>query len=85
MCRSLKEDRTIVLTTHMLDEADFLSNRIAIMKEGELICCGTSTFLKNKFGSGDYLNIAGNADFQYRRANTLKIISGNLSIYLLSH
>ena len=36
-----------------------LSDRIGIMKSGEMVCYGTSTFLKNKLGSGDYLNIVG--------------------------
>jgi len=35
-----------------MDEADLLGDRIAIMAEGELQCCGSSLFLKNKFGSG---------------------------------
>ena len=40
----------MVLTTHFMDEADYLGDRIAIMGEGKLICCGSSLFLKNKYG-----------------------------------
>lgn len=47
-----KRGRTIVLTTHFMDEADVLGDRIAIMAEGELKCCGTSFFLKKRFGTG---------------------------------
>lgn len=35
-----------------MDEADFLGDRIAIMGAGKLLCCGSSLYLKNKFGVG---------------------------------
>jgi len=41
-----KEKKTILLTTHYLDEADHLSDRIAIMDEGKIVAQGTSTELK---------------------------------------
>lgn len=47
-----KKGRTIVLSTHFMDEADVLGDRIAIMHSGELKCYGSSFFLKNIFGSG---------------------------------
>ena len=40
-----------------MDEADFLGDRIGIMGEGKLICCGSSVFLKNKFGVGYNLTL----------------------------
>ena len=45
-----RSGRTILLTTHHMDEADLLGDRIAIMAEGELQCVGTSLFLKKKYG-----------------------------------
>lgn len=45
-----KEGRTMILTTHFMDEADLLGDRIAIMAEGEVKCYGTSLFLKNRYG-----------------------------------
>ncbi|KAM9057549.1 phospholipid-transporting ATPase ABCA3 isoform 3-T10 [Megaptera novaeangliae] len=45
-----KSDHTILLTTHFMDEADLLGDRIAIMAKGELQCCGSSLFLKQKYG-----------------------------------
>ncbi len=48
LLKTLKNDRIVVLTTHFMDEADFLGDRIAIMAEGKLKCCGSSVFLKNK-------------------------------------
>ncbi|RHY02314.1 hypothetical protein DYB25_008542 [Aphanomyces astaci] len=51
-------NRVIVLTTHFMDEADILGDRIAIMAEGKLRCCGSSLYLKSKFGAGYTLTIA---------------------------
>ena len=45
-----KGDRTVLLTTHFMDEADLLGDRIAILAKGELQCCGSSLFLKQKYG-----------------------------------
>lgn len=47
--RQYKEGRVIVLTTHFMDEADLLGDRIAIMGDGKLQCCGSSLFLKVRF------------------------------------
>lgn len=44
--------RAIVLTTHSMEEADVLGDRIAIMARGRLRCIGSSTHLKHRFGSG---------------------------------
>lgn len=40
-----------------MDEADLLSDRIAIISKGQLHCCGTPLFLKNCFGVGFYLTL----------------------------
>jgi ATP-binding cassette subfamily A (ABC1) protein 3 len=57
MLREYKKDRIIILTTHNMDEADLLGDRIGIMKFGKMTCLGSSNFLKNKFGDGYRLNI----------------------------
>ncbi|KAJ8577610.1 hypothetical protein ON010_g1598 [Phytophthora cinnamomi] len=44
--------RVVILTTHFMDEADILGDRIAIMAEGRLQCVGSSLFLKKRFGVG---------------------------------
>ena len=44
--RSLKEKVTIVLTTHYMEEAEALSDRIAIMKDGKLLICDTVEKIK---------------------------------------
>ena len=48
--RSLKGKITVVLTTHYMEEAEALSDRIGIMKEGRLIALGTAEELKQQSG-----------------------------------
>lgn len=50
-----KKGRTILLSTHFMDEADILGDRIAIMAGGKLKCYGSSFFLKKRFGTGYHL------------------------------
>ena len=52
MLKSYKKDRIIILTTHYMDEADVLGDRIGIMCKGTMQCLGSSLFLKNRFGLG---------------------------------
>jgi len=52
-----KKNRTVLLSTHFMEEADLLGDRIAIMAEGQLQCCGSSLFLKKKYGGGYHLII----------------------------
>ncbi|EFJ52653.1 hypothetical protein VOLCADRAFT_85850 [Volvox carteri f. nagariensis] len=53
-----KTGRAIVLTTHSMEEADILGDRIAIMARGKLRCIGTSLRLKQRFGSGYTLSVS---------------------------
>ncbi len=46
--RALKGKITIVLTTHYMEEAEALSDRIAIMKDGRLLICDTAEAIKKK-------------------------------------
>ncbi|KAJ3355177.1 hypothetical protein GGF32_002110, partial [Allomyces javanicus] len=50
--QSLKEHAAVILTTHLLDEADALGDSICIMKDGEVKTAGTSLELKARHGSG---------------------------------
>uniref|UniRef100_A0A3Q3DZJ6 ATP binding cassette subfamily A member 1 n=1 Tax=Hippocampus comes TaxID=109280 RepID=A0A3Q3DZJ6_HIPCM len=49
--------RTIILSTHHMDEADILGDRIAIISHGKLCCVGSSLYLKNQLGTGYYLTL----------------------------
>ena len=48
-----RSGRTILLTTHFMEEADLLGDRIAIMSNGIIQCCGSSMFLKKKYGENE--------------------------------
>ena len=52
-----KRGRIVILTTHYMDEADVLGDRIGIMAKGQLMCLGSSLFLKNRFGAGYRLTL----------------------------
>jgi ABC-type multidrug transport system ATPase subunit len=68
-----KTGRIIVLTTHYMDEADYLGDRIAIMAKGRLKCFGSPMYLKNLYGVGYTLTVAKTAndvDSQVRRVRT---------------
>jgi ABC-2 type transport system ATP-binding protein len=55
----LKHEKTILLTTHYLEEADALADRIAIMHEGKIIESGTSAELKKRYTTRQILRITG--------------------------
>lgn len=54
--RTLKDKITIVLTTHYMEEAEALSDRIAIMKGGKLLICDTAEKIKEKTGENSLEN-----------------------------
>ena len=57
MLKSYKNDRIIILTTHYMDEADILGDRVGIMTDGKIFCLGSPLFLKGRFGVGYNLTI----------------------------
>lgn len=52
--RSLKGKITIILTTHYMEEAESLSDRIGIMKDGKLLVCDTAENIKIKAGTDNF-------------------------------
>lgn len=52
MLKNNKQNRIVILTTHYMDEADILGDRIGIMAGGQLVCLGSSLFLKKRYGVG---------------------------------
>ena len=54
LIRSLKGKITIILTTHYMEEAEALSDRIAIMKDGRLLICDSAEAIKQKAGTDKF-------------------------------
>jgi ABC-type multidrug transport system ATPase subunit len=52
LMQDLKKDKTIILTTHAMEEADILADRIAVVVDGKLKCVGSPLNLKNTYGDG---------------------------------
>ncbi|KAI9330060.1 P-loop containing nucleoside triphosphate hydrolase protein [Obelidium mucronatum] len=71
MLTSNKKGRLTFLTTHMMDEADLVADRKAILSKGRLRCLGTSVFLKHRFNVGYHLSIA----YQRASMSDLKVTS----------
>ncbi len=58
LLREMSAGRTIVLTTHYMDEADLLGNRVAIMSKGALHSYGSPMFLKVRLGTGYVMRLS---------------------------
>ena len=54
LIHSLKGKVTIILTTHYMEEAEALSDRIAIMKDGKLLVCDTADKIKETAGTDTF-------------------------------
>ncbi|CAG0883098.1 unnamed protein product [Darwinula stevensoni] len=88
-----KRDRTILLTTHFMEEADVLGDRIAIMAHGHLQCVGSSMFLKRQYGTGYTLTVTKTPGFaeggllsllqKFCPEATLKSNAGSEASYML--
>jgi len=57
MLKEYKKDRIILLTTHYMDEADILGDRVGVMTKGKIAALGSTLFLKKKFGCGYNLTL----------------------------
>ena len=63
--------KTIILTTHYLDEAQQLSDRVAIMNHGKIVAIGTTEEIIAAHGTGERLQIHGSQTLaNYIKANT---------------
>ena len=57
MLKNYREGRVIILTTHYMEEADNLGDRVGIMSHGKMMCCGSPDWLKWEYGEGYNLTI----------------------------
>lgn len=54
---TLRKERTILLTTHSMEDADILGDKIIILDHGSVVCEGTPLDLKKQYGSGYTLKV----------------------------
>jgi len=80
-----KKGHTLILTTHDMDEADYLSDRVAIIDNGDLLVLDEPSKLKASVGEGDVLELAfeenadlerAAADFETREDVISAVVSG---------
>ncbi|KAJ8680638.1 hypothetical protein QAD02_016425, partial [Eretmocerus hayati] len=77
LLQSRRHGKVILLTTHFMDEADILADRKAVISKGKLRCCGSSLFLKNKFGIGYHLTLV--LDSNPRESAIARLVSSHVS------
>lgn len=65
MIQKIKNDKAVILTTHSMEEADFLSDRIGVIVEGNFKCIGTPMDLKQSYGGGYLLTFGINIKLFY--------------------
>jgi ATP-binding cassette subfamily A (ABC1) protein 3 len=80
-----KKGRVILLTTHFMDEADLLGDRVAIMAHGKLQCVGSPLFLKNRFGVGYTLTIVKKTHINHVKIDNSTYASISKDIHNLVH
>jgi ABC-2 type transport system ATP-binding protein len=59
---------TVILTTHYMDEADYLCDRIGIIDRGKIIALDTPKALKDRFGGGDIVSFDVSGDLDLLRS-----------------
>ena len=84
--KNYKHDKIIILTTHSLEEAEYLGDRIGIMLDGKFICSGTGSFLKNKYPCGYNINFLIKNNYMNRMdlLDELKVIDSTAVIKVSS-
>uniref|UniRef100_A0A3B3IKP6 ATP binding cassette subfamily A member 12 n=1 Tax=Oryzias latipes TaxID=8090 RepID=A0A3B3IKP6_ORYLA len=76
-----KKKRTIIMSTHHLDEAEVLSDRIAFLEIGGLKCCGSPFYLKETLGQGYKLTLTK----KVQNAQSDQMDSAELKAFIQSH
>ncbi|XP_074551593.1 glucosylceramide transporter ABCA12-like [Halichoeres trimaculatus] len=76
-----KKQRTIIMSTHHLDEAEVLSDRITFLERGGLKCCGSPFYLKDKLGQGYKLTLTK----KMQNLESEKIDNADLKNFIQAH
>jgi ABC-2 type transport system ATP-binding protein len=68
------KEKTVIFTTHNMDEADRVSDRIAIIDRGKLLRLDTVDNLKKSIGEGDIMELSTKSQDETRLSNAIKMI-----------
>ena len=71
MIKEIKKKSSVILTTHSMSEAEFLSDRICVIKKGKMQCIGNSLELKSIYGEGYVLTFICEKDQQEKVKNII--------------
>jgi ABC-2 type transport system ATP-binding protein len=82
--RSLARKKTVILTTHNMDEAERVADRVAIIDHGKLVALDTPDALKRTVGEGDVLDIELASPADLETASTL-LSKSTLAILTVNH
>uniref|UniRef100_A0A903Z042 ABC transporter domain-containing protein n=1 Tax=Anopheles minimus TaxID=112268 RepID=A0A903Z042_9DIPT len=70
----LRQNHTILLTTHFMEEAELLADWVAIMEDGELVTFGSPLYLKQQYGKGYTLKLFKKLDPEFNETETMSLI-----------
>lgn len=71
LIQKIKKDRVVILTTHSMEEADVLSDKIAIIASGRFKCIGTQLSLKHQYGDGYRITVICDPENAFIVKNTI--------------
>lgn len=75
LMQELKKEKTIILTTHAMEEADALADRIGVVVDGQLKCVGSPLNLKNTYGDGYRITMICEPGLEQRVIEYMDIIA----------
>ena len=83
LLKNNKSERIIILTTHYMEEADILSDRVAMLINGSVRCCGSPLYLKGQFGGGYFLSLLKmhNVSSKFHTEKIMSFMEYNLKDY----
>ena len=80
MIKEIKKKSSVILTSHSMSEAEFLSDRICVIKKGKMQCIGSSLELKNIYGDGYVLTFICEKDQQEKVKNIILGLNKDIKI-----
>lgn len=81
LIQRLKKKRVVIMTTHAMEEAELLSDKLAVLNHGEVRCVGTPLQLKNLLGKGYRVNLICNKKHVNLVKNLFKTVVPSSEFY----